>query len=105
MTKKENVKKVKSTQTKVKNKKDVLKKKTLEEMNIFELNQMCLIIKDIKHRLSSSFVKYGKGVLDPSIMSESELETLKKFNEFQDLLGKIEKIIEEKVYTEYVQEN
>lgn len=102
MAKKESIKK--DEQSKNKNIVKKCNKKPLEDMNIFELHQLSSIVKGIKQNFGDFFVKSTKGIIDETLMGPYELGLMKKFKDYQNLLNKIEKLIEEKVYNEYIKE-
>ena len=78
-------------------------KKKVEEMTIFKLSEYKNILKDVIERYSSEFASYGLNVLiDESMLTQRQKDILDKRKQVQDEIERVEKLIEKKMFEEYV---
>ena len=78
-------------------------KKKVEEMTIFKLSEYKNILKDVIERYSSEFASYGLNALvDESMLTQRQKGILDKRKQVQDEIERVEKLIEKKLFEEYV---
>ena len=78
-------------------------KKKVEEMTIFKLSEYKNILKDVIERYNSEFASYGlNALIDESMLTQRQKDILDKRKQVQDEIERVEKLIEKKLFEEYV---
>lgn len=76
--------------------------KQVDKMSLNELNNFYSILLSIKKRIGEQFATYGVTSFNELDLSEPQKKLLYKHKRLQDYIVSIEKLIETKVFKEYV---